>query len=79
MYGKLYQLLEYYTMFARKIFFPIFFFGGGEGGNCPPYVPRLLCVWQQPGRHGHRTSLIKYGEQIVHVTMMWKPLAKLRV
>jgi len=33
---KIYQLLEYYMMFARKI---LFLPNLGKGGNCPPYLP----------------------------------------
>jgi len=40
MYEKLYQLPEYYTIFARKIFFSPEF---GGGGTCPPCSASYAC------------------------------------
>jgi len=39
---KIYQLPEYYMMFARKIFYFCRIWGGG---NCLPPCPRLLRLW----------------------------------
>ena len=33
---------KFYMIIARKIFFPIFFFGGG--GTCPIPAPRLIVL-----------------------------------
>jgi len=46
MYEKLYQLPEYYTMFAQKEFFSPEF----GGGICPP-CPRLLRLWNKMRGH----------------------------
>jgi len=45
--SKIYQLPEYYTMFAWKIFFSPEFGGGGWGATAAhaPLSPHLLCLW----------------------------------
>ena len=43
------KMPKFYTIFARKIFFPIFFLGGG--GKCPPRLLRLCPIVKSCVRH----------------------------
>ena len=41
---KINKMPEFYMIFARKIFFPEFFWGGGQ---VPFLLPHLLRLWTQ--------------------------------
>jgi len=64
---KINKMPKFYMIFARKIFFPIFFWG--EGGNCSP-DPRLLCIWF---KQSTVTSLFTLGYEACNQTSKLQP------